>query len=104
MAYPTRTLNAISGTGTGNQWTAGGATVGDDQSVSGYGASSVTGASKILSVPIANETDTTARSAEISQINVIVRIKSDTAIGHYIAIRTHRTWYYSTVKSIGRIS
>ena len=51
----TKIYNAVSGTGQCNMWTAGGATVGDDQSAEGGTASTTTEQWKLLSVPHATE-------------------------------------------------
>lgn len=87
MAYPFVTLNAVSGTGTGNQWTAGGANVGVDQSGEGGTASTqfINSVTKYrLSVPLANPVGTTMRSSVISNVKVYVRVKPNTGTNAYI--------------------
>ena len=99
MAYPNIVLNAISGTGLGNQWTAGGATVGDDQSGVGGTASYISAnyTRRKLSVNLANASSS-YNSYPIQKITLTCRLKqNDVGSIHYVAsmLYTHSTYYYT---------
>src|SRR3989339_640493 len=68
-------LYAVAGTGNGNAWTAGGATVGDDAMAIDGSASTVSGSGNLLSVPIR---DTTA-AGTIDSVRVRVYAKNSIA-------------------------